>query len=485
MSELENGFRLGDVIELIKRRSAYLVCAAALGVVAGFLAFVTAPSSYSSTARVQVTPTPADTTPSGGKTVVDIGTERDLVRSDEIAQTIRTKLHLDGESNKEIFAGLTVTANEGSSVLQFTVVSSSASRSRDIVNATAEAYTQQRRATVKAAYDRLVEKKDALDAEIAKAENDKAATGLTDSEKAIIQSRLNGMYDQQTDLSTQVNAYGDPSTAGAEVSKLAALPDPGLSKLAIARGVGVFGLFVAIGFGLALLADRRDALGGGRRSVGHIAPEANVRLMPSAANRRASPAEIDAAIDRLAVELVGGATMPGQRARGVLVVGTTGEPPVAMAEELASSLTFAGIPALFVLAGSAEREVRDAQVITSFADLITGPSVTGPASLPANAGATTAAPPTVTWLRPRGSAEASGLLRRAVIEALVNRAGREGFEAVVFVAATPTKNAAAAALGQWVDKTAVIVQGDDAPEVEAAVKALVEADVHIHEVVWA
>ncbi len=246
---------------------------------------------------------------------------------------------------------------------------------------------------------------------------------------------------------------------GGELVRRAALPTAVLSKMALAKGVGVFGLCVLAGFGIALLVDRRDSLGGGRRRVQQLLPGANIRILPTAGNRKASPAEIDAAIDRLAVDLVSGGTRG--RAASVLVVGTRVEPPLALAEELASSLTFAGIPALFVLAGSSDRDLRQAQVVTSFTDLITGPSITGPASLPAEAGAVSVSAPTVTWLRPRGSAEASGLLRRAVVEALITRAGREGFEAVVFVAATPTLNAAGAALGQWVAKTSVVVEDDD------------------------
>ena len=245
----------------------------------------------------------------------------------------------------------------------------------------------------------------------------------------------------------------------------------------------MFGLLVLAGLGIALLVDRRDSLGGGRRKVEQLVPGANIRIMPTAVNRKARPGEIDAAIDRLAVELAGGGSRG--RAISVLVAGTRMEPPVALAEELASSLTFAGIPALFVLAGTTERDLRQAHVVLSFTDLITAPSITGPASLPDVAGAGTGvAPPTVTWLRPRGSPEASGLLRRAVVEALITRAGREGFEAVVFVAATPTRTAAAAALGQWVTKTAVIVDGDGSQDVEQAVSTLVEADVDVTEVVW-
>ena len=87
-------------------------------------------------------------------------------------------------------------------------------------------------------------------------------------------------------------------------------------------------------------------------------------------------------------------------------------------------------------------------------------------------------------MRPKGSAEAAGLLRRAVVEALVTRAGREGFDAVVFVAPSPTRNAAAAALGQWSGKTAVIVDHTESQALEQTVAALREADVAVTEVVW-
>jgi hypothetical protein len=188
-------------------------------------------------------------------------------------------------------------------------------------------------------------------------------------------------------------------------------------------------------------------------------------------------------VDRLAVELVAGAS--GGRARSVLVIGAGDEAPIPLAEELASSLAFAGIPTLFVLAASSDREIRQAHVVGSFADLLQGPSVTGPAGLPETAGAiSTAATPTVSWLRPRGSAEASGLLRRAVVEALVTRAGRERFEAVVFVAPSPSRTAAGTALGQWVDRTALVVDKANRGQAEAAASALNDADVSVTEVVW-
>ena len=482
MTDLESGFRLAELIDLLRRRSAVVVGAAVIGLVAGYVAFAASPPNYSATARVQVRPLSTGAATSPDSSTVDIGTERDLVRSDVVADAVRATLDRPEASNRALFGALTVKTNKDSLVLEMTVESTSASEARDLANAIADGYLQQRRQEVVAASKRL--ETQLADARTQVGEAAAAADAATSaSEQVSAERTLRDAQDRERSIQDQLNAYGDPTTAGGDVSKRATLPDSVLSKMALAKGVGIFGLFVFAGLGVAVLVDRSDSLGGGRRKVSQLVPGANLRILPTAGGRKAGPAEADAAIDRLAVELVN-AGSPG-RAASVLVAGTRGEPPVALAEELASSLTFAGIPALFVLAGTSDRDVRHAHTVTSFSDLITGPSISGPASLPEVAGVSTGiAAPTVTWLRPRGSAEASGLLRRAVVEALVTRAGREGFEAVVFVAATPTRNAAAAALGQWVDKTAVIVDNDDGSAVEAAVSALVEADVAITEVVW-
>jgi hypothetical protein len=90
----------------------------------------------------------------------------------------------------------------------------------------------------------------------------------------------------------------------------------------------------------------------------------------------------------------------------------------------------------------------------------------------------------VSWLRPTGSPEAAGLLRRAVVDSLVTRAGRERFEAVVFVAPSPSRTAAGSALGQWVGRTALVIGPDERNKAEAAAESLAGADVRVTEVVW-
>lgn len=489
MADLESGFRLTDVAALLWRRSAIFLGAAILGLVAGAVVFAQSPPAYSATARVQVQPlTPEPLAPTGPDSVrLDVGTERDLVESDAVGEAVRAELNLPGD-NRDLFEDLAVSATDDSLVLEITVQSASARRARDVANATADAYLGER---VRAAENVRSENLQRLDQQRAEARDalTEANEAVGDGEagspaQAEAQAVAQDAQQVLSSLNTQRSAYANLDTSGVgQVVRRAPSPDAVLSRMAMGKGVGVFGLFLVGGLGAALLVDRRDALGGGRRRIEQLVPGAHLRILPTATARKPGLAETDAAIDRLAVDLAGNGSTG--RAAPVLVVGTRLEPPIALAEELASSLTFAGIPALFVLAGTSERDVRRAHVVTSFTDLITGPSITGPATLPAVAGAAPeVTAPMVTWLRPRGRVEASGLLRRAVVEALVTRAGREGFEAVVFVAASPTHNAAAAAIGQWVTKTALIVEDDDGHAVEQAAAALLQADVEITEVVW-
>ncbi|MCU1498792.1 MAG: hypothetical protein JWM47_2745 [Acidimicrobiales bacterium] len=486
MTELESGFRIADVIELLRRRFPIMLAAGLIGLVAGYLAFAAAPPSYSATSRVQVQ---AQDVASGtdGKPEVDLATERDLVKSDAVGDAVRKQLKLAG-TNRGLFADLTVTSKEDSLVLELTYVSPSATRARDVANAVADAYLADRLREAadsqRAALGRLDQQiSDARDA-VTEATKLVDQTPAGSTERSLAQAQLaearttsNSLIERRSTL-----AGIDTTTVGKIVRK-APLPDSVLSKMAVGTGVGVFGLCLLVGLAVALFVDRGDSLGGGRRQVELMAPDTNIRILPTATGRKPSVVEIDAAIDRLALELAGQGAKG--RAASVLIAGTGIEPPVALAEELAASLAFAGIPTLFVLAGSATREVPQAVKVTSFTDLITGPSITGPASLPDRAGAVaTSSRPSVVWLQPRGSTESSGLLRRAVVEALVTRAGREGFEAVVFVAGTPLRNAAAAALGPWVTKTAVIVEHDAASAAVETVRALQEAGVTLTEVVW-
>jgi len=489
MSELESGFKIGDVVAMVVRRWPVVVGSVVLGLIAGYLVYASAPTTYSATSRVQVLPFDDAFGDSKGAEV-DMSTERDLVKSDAVAEAIRTKVGLSGE-NRAILSHITVVTDpEGNSdVMAITFDGATAKETEAGANAAAEGYLNARKASAKATADKaLTSLNEEINAAKTAVTEATAAVNATQSgtpERAQAQASLQAANSQLAQLQAQATKIRqfDPDAVGS-ITRKASVPDPVTSKMALGKAVGVFGLFVLGGLALAWFLDRRDGLGGGRRRVEALLPNANVRVMPGAEGGHATPAEIDTAIDRLAVELVAGGT-PGN-ASSVLIIGAGMEPPVALAEELASSLAFAGIPTLFVLAGSTERQLRSAHTVPSFADLVTsGASVAGPAGLPAQAGEPAlSSGPLVTWLRPKGSPEAAGLLRRAVVDSLVTRAGRERFEAVVFVAPSPSRTAAGSALGQWVGRTALVVGRDERAQAEAAATSLAEADVRVTEVVW-
>ncbi len=490
MSELETGFRIGDVVAMIVRRWPVVVGSAVVGLIAGYLVYAAAPTTYSATTRVRVEPFGDAFSSDGRVPEVDIATEKDLVKSDAVADAIREKVGLTGENRAILSRIVVVTDPEAKSdVMAITFEGETAKETQAGANAAAEGYLNARKATAKATADGA---KARLDEEIKTAsaalEEATAAVNATQPgtvERTQAQTRAQAAASALTQLQSQqtkVNQF-DPDAVGT-ITRKASLPAPVTSKMALGKAVGVFGLFVLGGLAAAWLLDRRDGLGGGRRRIEAVVPDANIRVMPGADGGQATPAEVDTAIDRLAVELVAGGTSANPSS--VLIIGAGMEPPVALAEELASSLAFAGIPALFVLAGSSDRQLRHAHTVASFADLVTsGGSLAGPVGLPAQAGepALTSGP-LVTWLRPKGSPEAAGLLRRAVVDSLVTRAGRERFEAVVFVAPSPSRTAAGSALGQWVGRTALIVANDERSQAEAAATSLAEAEVRVTEVVW-
>ena len=145
MTELESGFRVADVVGIVRRRSAIILGSAVVGLVLGYLVFASAPPKYSATSRVQVKTliqNPLDPGPKDTQKL-DVGTEQDLVKSDAVGDAVRKQLDLEGD-NRALFRLLTVTAKEDSLVLELTVESGSAKKAQSVSNAIAEAYLAER-----------------------------------------------------------------------------------------------------------------------------------------------------------------------------------------------------------------------------------------------------------------------------------------------------------------------------------------------------
>ena len=485
MSELESGFRISDLVQLVLRRRAVMAIGLLVGLVLGYVAFASSPTKFSATSRVQVRPVTQDPfDPKSSDTqVIDVATEQDLVKSDAVAAQVRRELGLE-LTTRDLMRPVTVSSKPDSLVLEITYVSGDAETARDRANAIAQGYLTQR----------------SDEATFLKASNlGRIDEQITEARTALKAAQTSGdqgaVEEAQGTLSSltaaRVNYLSTDTEAVGRLVRKAALPTESLSKLALGKGVGVLGLWLAVALALSIYLDRTDSRGGGRRAVRRAFPDATLRVFPKA-DGQDTAAEVAAATDRFAVEMAGSAHRG--KASSVLLVATNAEPPVKLAEDLSASLAYAGIPTLFVLAGTSTREVSQARVVTSFTDLLESPTLAPNRALPADAGAehgaahegdaTTVQAPLVAWLRPRGSAESSGLLRQNVVRALIAQASREGYEIVVFVAGSPTHNASASALSQWVAKTAVVVTDEESRAVERTVEALQESGATVTEVVW-
>ena len=91
MTELESGFRVNDVVGIVKRRSAIILASSAVGLLLGYLVFASAPPKYSATSRVQVKTliqNPLDPGPKDTQKL-DVGTEHHLVKSDAMGDAMR------------------------------------------------------------------------------------------------------------------------------------------------------------------------------------------------------------------------------------------------------------------------------------------------------------------------------------------------------------------------------------------------------------
>jgi capsular polysaccharide biosynthesis protein len=475
MSELENGFRLSELMELIRRRRVVVIAAALVGLVLAYVVFTTSPTKYSATAKVRVQPVTTDPfDPRSADTqVIDVATEHDLVKSDAVAERVRAVLKLDVDT-RTLMRPVTVSSKPDSLVLDITYVAPKAATAQIRANAIADSYLAQRSAEAEATQARnliVIDKQIATERAALLAAQKRNDT----AEEAERQATLTTLTQTRVTF-----ANTDTSQVG-RVVRRAPLPGAVLSKLALGKAVGVLGLSLGAGLALAIFLDRSDAHGGGRRRVARAFPDATLRVLPSATGRRSSASETAAAVDRLAVELAGSATRG--KASSVLLVGTHPDPPVDLAQSLSASLSYAGIPALFVLAGTSDVPLPQARIVTSFTDLLEHQDLVQRA-LPAESDRPVPQAPITAWLKPRGSAESSGLLRQNVVKALITQSAREGYEVVVFIAGSPTHNAAATALGQWVAKTAIVIVGDDSASIGRTVQSLRESDATVAEVVW-
>src|SRR3954464_10015699 len=159
MSELESGFRLGEVVDLVRRRILVILPVALLGALVGFLMFSSAPTKYSATARVEVDPNPLESTGNGSPIPPVMETESELVKSDAVANYVRATLKLPVD-NRAIRQRITVTTTDKSNVMVITFTAGNATEAQAGANAVAAGYVKSRHDSITAQRDKQIKSLD-------------------------------------------------------------------------------------------------------------------------------------------------------------------------------------------------------------------------------------------------------------------------------------------------------------------------------------
>ncbi|MCU1351909.1 MAG: putative Non-specific protein-tyrosine kinase, partial [Acidimicrobiales bacterium] len=477
MNEMESGFQLRDLTRFLRRRLGLLVAAAGIGLVAALGVVAFTPATYTSTARVRIQPITSDPFAPNYRPLdaVNLTTERNLARSDKVAAAVRKDLGLKG-SPRSLLSRLTVTNPTGSLLLDLVFKAPTRAQARAGVDSFARAYLAQREADAKADTDRRVRR---IEDQIARRQKD--LTAAIRAENAVKPGSGDGASATakrqtiQTDLgalSTQLNDLQAIDTTPGQLVRNATPPVSSKGSSTMVTAIGIAGVIALLGLLVAWLIDRRDPEVGGPSRISRMSPGTAIRFLP--AGESADPALLDAAIDRLAIDLVGDGSPSGPGPKTALLVGTDDRAPAGLGEEVAASLSYSGTPALFIVIGAGDLEIRHATPVDSFSRMPAAPIGT-----PGENGTP------VTWLRPSDAAESSGLLRRSVVLGLVERAKAEGFEVVVFLAPSPIRRAVSSALAQWVDRVVVVVDRPTARgAAEDTVASLLDVEVVPAEVVW-
>ncbi|MCU1455550.1 MAG: putative Non-specific protein-tyrosine kinase [Acidimicrobiales bacterium] len=486
MNEMESGFQLRDLTGFVRRRVRLLGVTVLVGLVVAAAVVALTATTYSSTARVRIQPITSDPFAPNFRPLdaVNITTETNLAKSEKVATVVQQTLGLKA-SPKSLLGRLTIVNPQTSLLLDVTYKGSSAAGARAGAEAFAKAYLAQRKADAEAdKARRTVQLEDQLSRgqhELSAAIQAENAVRPGSGQGPAATARRQAAQSNLGTIGAKLNEVKGIDTEPGQILVSASPPTSSVGSSTLLGAVGAAGVVGLIGLVGAWIVDRRDPEVGGPSKIARMSPSTAIRFLPTSDGKDDDPALVDAAIDRLAIDLVGAGGLDGPGPRTALLVGTEDRAPAGLGEEVAASLSFSGTPALFVVIGAGDLEVRHAIPVHSFADLAAGALHVSPL---VPAGANGAAPP-VTWLRPSAAAESSGLLRRSVVQGLVERARTEGFEVVVFVAPSPIRRAVSSALAQWVDRVVVVVDRPTAKgAAESTVLSLLDVDVVPSEVVW-
>ncbi|MCU1499138.1 MAG: hypothetical protein JWM47_3091, partial [Acidimicrobiales bacterium] len=148
MSELETGFKIGEVTALIRRQFLVVGAAVVVGLILAYVLLAGAPTKYSATARVLVGPDPMQTAGNGSPLPPVMETEKQLVKTDDsVAAAVRKSLNLTVD-NRTVRQHIVVTTTDKSTVMDISYTAAGADLARRGADAVAKAYLDNRKLTI-------------------------------------------------------------------------------------------------------------------------------------------------------------------------------------------------------------------------------------------------------------------------------------------------------------------------------------------------
>lgn len=241
---MTNFVTMGDVWRGLVRSWYIVVLAVVIAAGASVGVWAIFPQTYTARAQYTVEPMPVLSTGSSFNTV-NMQTETVVATSDRVMELAISKLD-SSTTVLDLRESTTVQVPRNSQVLTVEVTAASPRLSAESANAVADAYGEYRKASAQAVVDKSY--KD-LSAAIARLRALQDSQETTRSERALAQSQLQSLIDQQAELSAT------PVVPGTLITRASAPSDSDRPSLLIFV-VGGVSLGLLVGAGCALLTSR-------------------------------------------------------------------------------------------------------------------------------------------------------------------------------------------------------------------------------------
>ena len=477
MNEFESGFRLSDLVGVIRRRLPLIVIFVIAGAVAASAFLVSQTTEFQATTTMVVQPItsslnldPATTPRTGGQLIPTFG---EFVKSDLVATEVKKQLKLT-QPIDTILRKVDVGTTEGSMRVDVTYTAQDQRKAKEGADAFAAVYLQQRQAradeAIKVTRERLdAERKVAQEAlNTAWFTLGSAGDGNT-GQAATARAQVDAASAKVEDLNRQLNSLLVIDTTPGHITRAAEVPEDAAGVPTAVIVAGIVAAIALMGLALALVWDRLDPRVTSEADIERISPDTAVDILPLGSTqeaRRGSPRA--AALNRLVFRLA----TPGasETPRAILLAGTGDRPPTELAAEINKAFSDAGARAFLVSTVPTTAKGRGATklAVQSLRSVLDGKVELG--DVVGNGHG-----PVV--LSPEDSADADATINPKSIEQLMSKARGAGFHVVLFAGPTPARHSRT--LGVAREMASVVIAADSRSTragVRDAVAAMVDAD---------